>query len=126
MLYIDRLGKYYYCPLKRNRLVDDTLGQENYQKIELLFWEEKELGLGKTVKIKKFPGAKKVKLFRVTVSTDRTDFIVTNVKLAGWSTPPGRLRNLSQDSTDVVQKVCKVCFRHASANDARLRSFTEN
>ncbi|MEH1907155.1 MAG: hypothetical protein V7L05_23275 [Nostoc sp.] len=44
-------------------------------------------------KIKKFPAAKKVKLFRVTVSTDRTDFIATN--------------DLSQDSTDVVQQVCK-------------------
>ena len=32
MLYIDGLGKNYYCPLKRNRLVDDTSGQENYQK----------------------------------------------------------------------------------------------
>ncbi len=85
MLYIDSLGKYYYCPLKRNRLVDDTLGQEDYKKIELLSWNEQELKVGKIVKIKKFPQAKKVKLFRVTVSTDRTDFIVTN--------------DLSQDST---------------------------
>jgi hypothetical protein len=28
MLYIDGLGKYYYCPLKRNRLVDDTAGEK--------------------------------------------------------------------------------------------------
>lgn len=59
MLYIDDLGKYYYCPLKRNRLVDDTGDQEDYKRIELLSWDEKELKLGKTVKIKKFPGAKK-------------------------------------------------------------------
>ena len=70
MLYIDDLGKYYYCPLKRNRLVDDTIGKEDYKKIELLTWNEKELESGKVVKIKKFPGAKKVKLFRVTVSTE--------------------------------------------------------
>ncbi len=38
MLYIDELGKYYYCPLKRNRLVDDTEGQEDYKRIELLSW----------------------------------------------------------------------------------------
>lgn len=107
MLYIDGLGKYYYCPLKRNRLVDDTTGQEDYQRIELLSWNREELKSGKIVKIKKFPQAKKVKLFRVTVSTDRTDFIATNAKLAGQSTLPGRLRDLSQDSTDVVQKVCK-------------------
>ncbi|MEJ6486838.1 transposase [Nostoc punctiforme UO1] len=94
MLYIDGLGKYYYCPLKRNRLVDDTAGQKNYKRIELLSWDRQELKSGKIVKIKKFPGAKKVKLFRVTVSTDRTDFIATN--------------DLSQDSTDVVQRVCKV------------------
>ncbi len=38
-----------------------------------------------------------MKLFRVTVFTDRTDFIATN--------------DLSQDSTDVVQKVCKVRWK---------------
>lgn len=97
MLYIDGLKKYYYCPLKRNRLVDDTEGQEDYKKIELLPWDNEELKSGKIVKIKKFPGAKKVKLFRVTVSTDRTDFIATN--------------DLSQGSTDVVQKVCKVRWK---------------
>ncbi len=42
MLYIDSLGKYYYCPLKRNRLVDDTVGQEDYKRIELLSWDELE------------------------------------------------------------------------------------
>lgn len=97
MLYIDGLGKKYYCPLKRNRLVDDTSGQENYQRVESLSWNAQELKSGKIVKIKKFPGAKKVKLFRVTVSTDRTDFIATN--------------DCSQDSTDVVQKVCKVRWK---------------
>ncbi len=107
MLYIDGLGKYYYCPLKRNRLVDDTACLEDYQRIELLSWQKEELKSGKIVKIKKFPQAKKVKLFRVTVSTDRTDFIATNAKFAAQSSLPGRLRDLSQDSTDVVQKVCK-------------------
>jgi hypothetical protein len=67
MLYIDDLGKYYYCPLKRNRLVDDTAGNEDYKKIETLSWNETELKGGKIIKIKKFPGCKKVKLFRVTV-----------------------------------------------------------
>jgi hypothetical protein len=28
MQYIDNLGKYYYCPLKKNRLVDDTGGKK--------------------------------------------------------------------------------------------------
>jgi len=74
MLYIDGLGKYYYCPLKRNRLVDEPAGQEDYQRIELLSWDKEELKSGKIVKIKKFPQAKKVKLFRVTVSTDSSGF----------------------------------------------------
>jgi hypothetical protein len=111
MLYIDDLGKNYYCPLKRNRLVDDTGGQENYTKIEFLSWNENELKSGKKIKIKKFPRTKQVK-FRVTVSTDRTDFIATN--------------DFSQSSTDIVQKVCKVCLRHADANGGKLRSFIEN
>jgi hypothetical protein len=59
MLHIDSLGKIYYCPLKRNRLVDDTGGQEDYQQIEKLSWEKTELKQGKIIKIKKFPGAKK-------------------------------------------------------------------
>lgn len=63
----------------------------------MLSWNEQELKSGKIIKIKKFPGAKKVKLFRVTVSTNRTDFVATN--------------DLSQDSTDVVQKVCKVRWK---------------
>jgi len=97
MLHIDSLGKIYYCPLKRNRLVDDTGGQEEYQQIENLSWGKTELTQGKIIKIKKFPGTKKVKLFRVTVSTDRTEFIVTN--------------DISQNSTEVVQQVCKVRWK---------------
>ena len=38
-----------------------------------------------------------MKLFRVTVSTDRTDYIATNA--------------LSQNSTDVVQQVCKIRWK---------------
>jgi hypothetical protein len=97
MLYIDSLDKIYYCPLKDNRLVDDTLGQEKYKNIKLLEWSEEELKSGKIIKIKAFPAKKKVKLFRVTVSTDRTDYVVTN--------------DLSQSSTDVVQELCKIRWK---------------
>ncbi len=88
MLYIDSLDKIYYCPLKTNRLVDDTFGKEKYKNIESLEWSNEELECGKIIKIKAFPTDKKVKLFRVTVSTDRTDYVATN--------------DLSQSSTDVV------------------------
>jgi hypothetical protein len=97
MLYIDSLEKIYYCPLKNNRLVDDTFAQEKYKRIELLKWSTEELECGKIIKIKGFPPAKKVKLFRVTVSTNRTDYIATN--------------DLSQSSTDVVQEVCKIRWK---------------
>jgi tRNA-binding EMAP/Myf-like protein len=97
MLYIDSLGKIYYCPLKRNRLVDDTGGEQHYQQIEKLSWNETELKQGKIIKIKKFPGAKKVKLFRVTVSTNRTEFIVTN--------------DSYQNSTKVVQQVYSIRWK---------------
>lgn len=93
MLYIDSLDKIYYCPLKKNRLVDDTFGKEKYKNIESLEWSDEDLKCGKIVKIKAFPAEKKVKLFRVTVSTDRTDYVATN--------------DLSQSSTNVVQQVCK-------------------
>jgi len=97
MQYIEGLGKYYYCPLKRNRLVDDTEGREKYKHIEALEWSESEQEKGKIIKIKAFPKNKKVKLFRVIVSTDKTEFIVTN--------------DLTQDSTDVVQEVCDVRWK---------------
>ncbi len=89
--------KIFYCPLKTNRLVDDTFGQEKYKNIESLSWSEDELSCGKIIKIKAFPAEKKVKLFRVTISTDRTDYVVTN--------------DISQSDTDVAQKVCKIRWK---------------
>ena len=38
MALIDNLGKIYYCPLKINRLVDDTGGVEKYKNIGKLSW----------------------------------------------------------------------------------------
>ena len=55
-------------------------------------WTESELKLGKLIKIKNFPADKKVKLFRVTVFTNRTEYVVTN--------------DLSQSDTNDVRKVC--------------------
>jgi hypothetical protein len=97
MLYIDSLDKVYYCPLKNNRLVDDTFGKDKYKHVELLEWSKEELECGKIIKIKGFPANKKVKLFRVTVSTNRTDYVATN--------------DLSQSSTDVVQEVYKIRWK---------------
>lgn len=69
MLLID-LGKFYYCPLKKNRLVDHTFKVEKYKTIQQLVWNQAEIEQGKIIKIKGFPGSKKVNLFRVVVSSD--------------------------------------------------------
>ncbi len=82
--------KIFYCPLKRNRLVDDSRGTHSYRAIETLAWTETELLSGKSVKVKKFASATHLKLFRVTVSTNRTDYIVTN--------------DVTQSDTDEAQK----------------------
>ena len=51
---IDNLGKIYYCPLKINRLLDDTGGVEKYKNIGELSWDESEKISGKIIKIKGF------------------------------------------------------------------------
>ena len=89
MAQIDQLDKIYYCPLKRNRRVDDSGGSEPYQRIDELDWDEETLAHGKQIKIRGFPRDTKVRLFRVTASSRRTDYVATN--------------DLTQDSTDAVQ-----------------------
>ncbi len=78
MLFIESLEKVYYCPLKDNRQVDDSGGGRPYQRVDSLMWSPTELAQGKTIKLKGFPKAHKVHLFRVAVSTHRTDWVVTN------------------------------------------------
>ena len=92
MAAIDQAGKIYYCPLKRNRLVDDSGGAQPYRRIDALVWSEEDIERGKLIKIRKFPGSKKVKLFRVTVSTNRTEFVATN--------------DNTQSSREDTQEVC--------------------
>ena len=57
-----------------------------------LAWNETDLTQGKQIKIKGFPTNHTVHLFRVAVSTHRTDGIVTN--------------DQTQDSTAATQEVC--------------------
>ena len=78
MLQIEKFGKIYYCPLKDNRQVDDSGGSKPYQRVDTLTWTEAEKQHGKTIKIKGFPAEHKVKVFRVVLSTQRTDYVVTN------------------------------------------------
>ena len=70
MAAIEGLGKVYYCPLKTNRLVDDSGGDKPYKRIDQLIWNATEAQQGKLIKVRGFPKDKKLKLFRVIVSTD--------------------------------------------------------
>ena len=97
MLLIESLNKQYYCPLKNNRQVDESTGIHPYQRVDSLCWSEEELAFGKTIKIKGFPQKHKVKLFRVEVSTHRTDYVVTN--------------DLTQDSTKATHQACGFRWR---------------
>jgi hypothetical protein len=60
MLHIERNGKVFYCPLKVNRLVDETDGQQPYQRIDQLDWSAHEQAHGKTIHIKSFPKGHRV------------------------------------------------------------------
>ncbi len=71
-------GRIFYCPVKSNRKVDESGGEKPYVQVGTLQWTERDLESGKTVKLHAFPMDTKVKLFRVAVSSDRTEHIVTN------------------------------------------------
>jgi hypothetical protein len=92
MLCIASFQQFYYCPLKDHRQVDDSSSQQPYQRVDALSWTAADLAHGKRIKIKGFPKAHKVQLFRVVVSTPRTDSVVTNA--------------LSQASTEATQEAC--------------------
>jgi len=97
MLFIEDLKKIYYCPLKDNRQVDDSGGLEPYRRVDGLVWSETEKEQGKVVKLKGFPKNHKVKLFRVVLSTQRTDYVVTN--------------DFAQDNTQAVQEACGLRWK---------------
>jgi len=104
MAIIDNLGKIYYCPLKKNRLVDDSGGQHKYQAVENLIWSDDEEKLGKLIKIKNFPKDKKVQLFRVIVSANKTEYVVTNdLNKAGKS-------DVKKTTLD-VKKICALRWK---------------
>jgi len=92
MLQIEDIGKIYYCPLKDNRQVDDSGGSKPYQRVDRLSWTKEEEQHGKVIKIKSFPADHKVKVFRVVLSTKRTDDVVTN--------------EMAQDNVEVVHDLC--------------------
>ena len=97
MRFIEKLEKFYYCPIKRNRKVDATDGQQTHQRVEHLSWDATETKHGKLIHLKDFPKGHRVKLFRLVLSTQRTDYIVTN--------------DLDQDSAQAAQEQRSLCWK---------------
>lgn len=97
MRQIEALGHVYYCPLKLNRLVDEqwtvTPARRTYcyTPIADLRWTAPEAAGGKDVHLKDFPKGHRVRLFRLVLSTERTDYVATN--------------DLTQDATPAVRDV---------------------
>lgn len=97
MLHIEGLKKVYYCPLKDNRQVDETGGERGYQRVDSLTWTEAETQQGKLVHLKAFPKGHQLKLFRLVLSTTRTDYIATN--------------DFAQDSAQATQEGCGLRWK---------------
>lgn len=93
MLTIDTWGKLFYCPIKKNRLVRDVQDGYHHIPVDQLPWNKESLSKGRTIHLNKFPDNFHVQLFRITVSTHRTDFVVTN--------------DNTQPTSEVVQQVYK-------------------
>ena len=99
MLHIERAGKIYYCPIKDNRQMDEGYGlpKPAYQRVDSVPWTAEEEARGKNVHLKDFPAGHRVHLFRLVVSPNRTDYVVTN--------------DLTQVSADETQKACAVRWK---------------
>lgn len=93
---IEKAGKIYYCPIKVNRQVTQS-PDAPYQRVDSLAWSQEELESGKMVHLKKFPNGHQLKLFRIGLSTQRTDYVVTN--------------DHSQDSTDATQEESAIRWK---------------
>ena len=94
MLYIHKLGKKFYCPIKKNRLA--YVGETNakFKAVSELEWSDTELKCGKDVQLRFMPAELPLKLFQISVSINRTDYVLTN--------------DTSQSCSDDTQKVCAI------------------
>ena len=68
MRQIEALDKLYYCPVRKNRRVDDSDGGQEHQRVDNLTWSEDERQCGKSIHLKGFPKGHRVKLFRLVLS----------------------------------------------------------
>lgn len=93
---VEKADKIYYCPLKSNRQVTQNPAEE-YRRVDSLRWTDEELATGKTIHLKKFPKGHQVKLFRIELSTQRTEYVVTN--------------DHSQDSADATRQESAIRWK---------------
>lgn len=93
---IEKANKIYYCPLKSNRQVTQKPA-EPYNRVDSLTWSGAEIEAGKMVHLKKFPKGHQLKLFRIELSTQRTEYVVTN--------------DHSQDSSDATRQESAIRWK---------------
>ncbi len=89
--------KTFYCPIKANRKIDDSKGKEPYKQVQEAFWSDADVRQGKTIKLFQMPLDTYFKLFRVLVSTTRTDYIITN--------------DMAQDNTAATEKESSIRWK---------------
>lgn len=94
MLFVHDMKKNFYCPLKSNRLVRAYGTKDYYEAVKGIALDDNEIKNGKQIRLKGMPEDFYMKLFRVPVSTNRTDYVVTN--------------DPSQNCSDDTRKVCAL------------------
>ncbi len=75
---IDRLGKIFYCAIKSNRLASPVDQRYEYKQVKELEWSKEAREKGIRIHFKRWPQFKHLQLFRIEVSSNRTDDVVTN------------------------------------------------
>ncbi|MGI9174975.1 MAG: IS701 family transposase [Rhodothermales bacterium] len=93
---IEQLGKIYYCPVRINRQVSLAPG-EGYQRVDGLRWSTEQAVGGRLVHLKKMPKGHRVKLFRLALSSERTEYVVTN--------------DVAQSSAEAARDECGVRWK---------------
>lgn len=96
MKQIEADEKIYYCPLKSNRQV--SLDPDTpYQRVDSVQWSDATLASGCLVHLKQFPKGHQVKLFRLVLSTQRTEYVVTN--------------DITQDSASAAREETRIRWK---------------
>jgi len=94
MLYIHRMDKKFYCPVKKNRLAYVGEPDTKYKAVSELTWSDIEIKQGKNIQLRFMPGEMPLKLFQISISTNRTDYVLTN--------------DTTQSCANDTQQVCAI------------------